>query len=147
MRNLPVHWYEGVFLRPHHFQASDRYWAEQVQTAVGWDNPYDNGLHEIAFSEEALANHQFELRKLQTRMRDGTLVDLDAGQTPDRLDIKEAISGIGKAVADLSEAFDESASGSFAHRRPAKTESISRCLGKTRRLRTTCSRCRASRCV
>jgi len=108
MRNLPVHWYEGVFLRPHHFQAADRYWAEYHQTSGQWDNPYNYGIHEISFSKEALANHQFELRKLQARMRDGTLVDLDAGQTPDRLDIKEAIAGVGKAVADLSDAFDKS---------------------------------------
>src|SRR5688572_28048231 len=28
MKNLPVHWSEGMFLRPHHFQAADRHWAE-----------------------------------------------------------------------------------------------------------------------
>src|SRR5262245_34951337 len=28
MQNAPVNWYEGLFLRPHDFQAADRYWAE-----------------------------------------------------------------------------------------------------------------------
>ena len=28
MRNQPVYWYEGMFLRPQHFQAAERYWTE-----------------------------------------------------------------------------------------------------------------------
>jgi type VI secretion system protein ImpJ len=107
MRNLPVHWYEGVFLRPQHFQAADRHWAEQLHTSGRWDEPYNYGIHEIALSREALANNQFELSKLQARMRDGTLIDLEGGQTPDRLDIGEAISPA--ASVALDEAFEKAA--------------------------------------
>jgi|GEM_PF-207994 len=92
MRNLPVHWYEGAFLRPQHFQSADRYWAEQLHTSAQWSNPYHYGLHEIVFSREALANHQFEISRLQARLRDGTLVDLGEDQAPDRLDLKTAAS-------------------------------------------------------
>ena len=34
MRNLPVHWSEGMFLRPHHFQAADRHWRELLATST-----------------------------------------------------------------------------------------------------------------
>jgi type VI secretion system protein ImpJ len=107
MRNSPVHWHEGLFLRPHHFQAADRYWAEMVQTSEQWDHPYSYGLLAIDFSREALGNHQFEVRQLKARMRDGTLVMLEFGQEPDRLDLKSELSSVGKALADLNEAFEK----------------------------------------
>ena len=106
MRNLPVHWHEGLFLRPQHFQAADRYWTELFHTAEQWDHPYHYGLHSIEFSKDALANHQFEVHTLRARMRDGTLVALETGQEPDRLDLKEAVLGLRQAMANLSEAFE-----------------------------------------
>ena len=85
MHNLPVHWYEGLFVRPHHFQAADRYWSENLQTWGQFDNPYNYGLFGIEFSRDALANHQFEVQRLQARMRDGTLINFAVGDEPDRV--------------------------------------------------------------
>jgi type VI secretion system protein ImpJ len=107
MRNLPVHWYEGAFLRPQHFQSADRYWAEQLHTSEQWSNPYHYGLHEIVFSREALANHQFEISRLQARLRDGTLVDLGDDQAPDRLDLKTAAPPT--VQTSLTEGFEKAA--------------------------------------
>jgi type VI secretion system protein ImpJ len=107
MRQPPVHWYEGLFLRPHHFQAADRYWAETVQTSEQWDHPYNYGLLAIDFSREALGNHQFEVRQLKARMRDGTLVSLELGEEPDRLDLKQELASVGKAMANLTDAFEK----------------------------------------
>ncbi len=107
MHNPPVNWYEGLFLRPHHFQAADRSLAESAQMSDQWDHPYGYGLLSMDFSREALANHQFEVRQLKARMRDGTLVSLEFGQAPDRLDLKDEMASVGKALADLSEAFDK----------------------------------------
>ena len=109
MQNLPVHWHEGLFLRPHHFQAADRYWREEWHTSHSWDQPYHYGLHAIEFSKEALANYQFEVHVLQARMRDGTLINLERGQEPDRVDIKEAVTGLTRAIASLEEAFGQEA--------------------------------------
>lgn len=106
MRNLPVHWHEGLFVRPHHFQAADRYWTEYIHTSEMWDHPYHYGVRVLEFSKEALANYQFDVQRLQARMRDGTLVSLDLGQEPDRLDLKQPIRELQKALADLSEAFE-----------------------------------------
>jgi type VI secretion system protein ImpJ len=90
MQNAPVNWYEGLFLRPHHFQAADRYWAEALRASEQWDHPYNYGLLAIDFSREALGNQQFEVRLLKARMRDGTLVALEHGQEPDRVGLSEA---------------------------------------------------------
>ena len=107
MRHLPVHWSEGMFLRPHHFQAADRYWTELVQTSESWDHPYNYGLHRIDLSEEAIGNYQFQLNQCQARMKDGTIVSIEAGQEPDRVDLKGEIAGLQGAMANLEEAFDK----------------------------------------
>lgn len=106
MRNLPVHWREGLFLRPHHFQAADRHWSELIQTSQRWDQPYGYGLEAFEFSPEALANGQLEVRTVRARMRDGTLVSLDSGQEPDRLSLKEGLAEAARPKADLGAAFE-----------------------------------------
>jgi type VI secretion system protein ImpJ len=105
MRNLPVHWYEGLFLRPQHFQAADRYWTELVQTSEQWDHPYNYGLTTLEYSKEALANHQFQVHSLKARMPDGTLVTLESGNEPDRLDLKSSLVAMNQGKVDLAEAF------------------------------------------
>jgi len=92
MRNLPVHWSEGLFLRPQHFQAADRYWSETLQTSEQWDHQYNYGVRKIELSAEAIANNQFQVNVCHARMKDGTLIALDAGQEPDRVDLKEAFA-------------------------------------------------------
>ena len=93
MRNLPVHWYEGMFLRPQHFQAAERYWSERIATSDQWDNQYNYGLAHLELSRESLANSQIQIASCRARMRDGTLVSIDVGQEPDRVDLKDAFSG------------------------------------------------------
>ncbi len=92
MSNLPVHWSEGLFLRPHHFQAADRYWAETLQTSGQWDHQYNYGVRTIEISDDAIANHEFQLNLCHARMKDGTLVSLQPGQTPDRVNLKEVFA-------------------------------------------------------
>ena len=92
MRNWPVHWSEGLFLRPHHFQAADRYWTETLQTSEQWDHQYHYGLRKLELSDEAIANYQVQVNVCHARMKDGTLVSLDPGQEPDRVDLKEAFA-------------------------------------------------------
>ncbi|MGE0755677.1 MAG: type VI secretion system baseplate subunit TssK [Pirellulaceae bacterium] len=90
MHHLPVHWSEGLFLRPHHFQAAERYWSELLATSHQWANHYHYGVHAVEISQEALANYQIQINRLQARMKDGTVVSLEGGREPDRRDLKEA---------------------------------------------------------
>ena len=92
MRNLPIHWSEGMFLRPQHFQAADRHWGELLSTASRWDGPYTYGLRDLQVSREALANYQVQFNSCQARTRDGTIVSLEKGQEPDRVDLKAAFA-------------------------------------------------------
>lgn len=105
MRNLPVHWSEGMFLRPHHLQALDRHWAEALATSGNWDNEYNYGLRHVEISPEAIANYHFQLNVCHARLRDGMLVSLEAGQEPDRADLKEPLDQLKSAMVDLSDAF------------------------------------------
>lgn len=99
MRHPQVSWHEGQFLRPHHFQAAERYSEELQRLTADWAVPANYGLRTFAYSHEALANRQFELQALEARMRDGTVVRLEAGEEPERLNL---------ASADLAAAFESS---------------------------------------
>ncbi len=69
-----VHWHEGMFLRPHHFQTAQRYASLQAHLSEKWDLHYDWGLRSVELDLSALANHRLVVRSLRARMRDGTLV-------------------------------------------------------------------------
>ena len=78
MQNPSVHWSEGMFLRPHHFQASDRYWSEMSGLHSRLDHPYGYGVFNVSVSQEAIGNGILELVGLQARLRDGTIVSNEA---------------------------------------------------------------------
>ncbi len=92
MRNLPIHWYEGMFLRPQHLQAAERHWSERLTTSQQWENQYNYGLRYLDLSRESLANSQVQIAACQARMRDGTLISIEVGQEPDRVDLKSAFA-------------------------------------------------------
>ena len=105
MKNLPVQWSEGMFLRPHHMQAADRYWNEWLEISNGWDHPYNYGLQSIALSKEAIANYQVELTQCHARLRDGTLITIAPGEEPERKDLEGGIEEVATGVVSLAEAF------------------------------------------
>jgi type VI secretion system protein ImpJ len=108
MFNLPVHWHEGMFLRPQHFQAADRYWADAAQRSEQWDHEYNYGLRAVEISAEAIANYQVQLTLCHARMKDGTLISLEPGSEPDRVDLRPALADVQSALiqVDLKEAFE-----------------------------------------
>jgi type VI secretion system protein ImpJ len=74
MTSRAVYWHEGMFLRPHHFQASHRFLADQSRRNHNWDVHYNWGLRSIDLDREALANHRLVIHSLKARLRDGTPV-------------------------------------------------------------------------
>jgi type VI secretion system protein ImpJ len=88
MQNRAVHWYEGMFLRPQHFQAAQRHEASQRDRGGKWDLHYNWGLRSLELNETALANHRLVIQSLQVRLRDGTLVSLPEDAAPPALDLK-----------------------------------------------------------
>jgi type VI secretion system protein ImpJ len=90
---LPVHWEEGMFLRPHHFQAAQRHWLHRANRGEKWDLHYNWGIHSIKLNLEALANFRFELLSLGARLRDGTLVSIPEECSIPALDLKPVLEG------------------------------------------------------
>jgi type VI secretion system protein ImpJ len=71
-----VHWGEGVFLKPHHFQAALRFHHEQLRRQHMWDAPYGWGLQAIELDREALADYRLIVHRLSARLPDGTALEV-----------------------------------------------------------------------
>lgn len=97
MQNLPVHWHEGLFLRPHHLQAWDRHWSESKTASERWQNPYSYGLASISVNADALASGFFQLDGVRAKMPEGTMVELTAGESTERVDLR---AGFARAEAN-----------------------------------------------
>ncbi|MGE3807108.1 MAG: type VI secretion system baseplate subunit TssK [Gemmataceae bacterium] len=90
MTGRSVHWYEGMFLRPHHFQAAQRALLHTMDRNQKWDQHYNWGLRKINIDRDALTNYRFVVRELQARLHDGTAVDLPEDGAVPALDLKPA---------------------------------------------------------
>jgi type VI secretion system protein ImpJ len=88
-----VHWHEGMFLRPHHFQTAQRHLLHVANLSEKWDQHYNWGLRTIDLDLDALANFRFVVRSLKARLRDGTLVEIPEDGIPPTLDLKAAFEG------------------------------------------------------
>lgn len=71
-----VHWHEGMFLRPQHFQADQRRLVNLLSRSSKWDTHYNWGLRALDLDLDALANDRLVVRSLKARLRDGTLIDV-----------------------------------------------------------------------
>ena len=72
MTNHAVHWSEGLFISPHHFQLAERRLKEELALAQQWHVGYAYGLRKIDIDSEALSNWRVSLGTLHVRLRDGT---------------------------------------------------------------------------
>jgi type VI secretion system protein ImpJ len=69
-----VYWHEGMFLQPHHLQAAERHQTYLNQLGSKWDSHHNWGLRSIELREDALANQRLVIRKVEARLKDGTLI-------------------------------------------------------------------------
>jgi len=92
MNPRPVHWHEGMFLRPHHFQAADRYTARLLADNLRMLQWHGWGLRRLTLDWEALGGFRLLIRELEARFRDGTVLILpDDSPAPD-VDLKSAFA-------------------------------------------------------
>jgi len=106
MRHMPIHWSEGMFLRPHHFQATERHWHEQLAVSADVSDRCSYGFSRLEIDRSALANRQLVIRACRARFRDGTLVSFGEGDEPDRLDLSHAEGQLRGITASLGELQD-----------------------------------------
>lgn len=71
-----VAWSEGLFLRAHHFQQSDRYAEELVRASVAPLHSYPWGVAELVINRELLATGRFAVSRCRGILDDGTPFDI-----------------------------------------------------------------------
>jgi type VI secretion system protein ImpJ len=98
MTTRAVHWHEGMFIRPQHFQAAQRSWAGLVQRAGRWDVHHNWGLRALDLDPDALGNSLAVVRSLAARLRDGTLVEVPHDGELAPLDLRGALGGGGSTT-------------------------------------------------
>lgn len=103
-----VHWSEGMFLVPQHFQAADAHWDEAIRQRGQWDLPYHYGVHRIEFSATALENKRIQLNVCEVRFKDGACVSYGAGMGPGAPDATAGAAATALPAVGLEEAFARS---------------------------------------
>lgn len=88
MSGQAIHWYEGMFLRPQHFQATQRHLLEVAGRGDKWDLHYNWGLRAI---ELDLGQHRLAIRRLKARLPGGTLVAVPEDGCLPEVDLKTAL--------------------------------------------------------
>jgi type VI secretion system protein ImpJ len=92
MPKRPVHWFEGMFLKPHHFQAADRFARERIRESEDWLHPHDWGLRSVRFDEDAIANYALRVASCQARFKDGTFLSIPDEASLDPLELRPVLS-------------------------------------------------------
>ncbi len=102
MAKRPVHWFEGMFLKPHHFQASDRYHRDRMRESEDWLHPHDWGLRTVRIDEDAIANYSLRLISCQARFKDGTTLSIPEEASVDPLELRAALGQKAEVTAYLA---------------------------------------------
>jgi type VI secretion system protein ImpJ len=74
-----VVWSEGLFLRPHHLQQSDRYLENLVENRVRHITPYPWGFSHLEIDRDLAQQSRFAVRRATGIMPDGTPFDMPGG--------------------------------------------------------------------
>jgi type VI secretion system protein ImpJ len=97
-----VHWYEGMFLRPQHFQAADRSAGDALKDSEDWLHPFNWGLRSVEFDRDAIANYSISLRECEARFKDGTKVSIPSDGAVDPVELKGALAASGAVTVSLA---------------------------------------------
>jgi type VI secretion system protein ImpJ len=86
-----VVWSEGLFLRPHHLQQSDRYFEHLVDLRTRFTTPYPWGFSHLEIDQDLAQQSKFALRAAAGIMPDGTPFDMPADSpVPPPIDVPES---------------------------------------------------------
>lgn len=102
MTTRSVHWHEGMFLRPQHFQSAGRHSESLLALNAKWECHHNWGLRSIELDLDALANYRLVVRSLRARLRDGTLVSIPEDGLPPSIDLKTAFESGNSVTVQLA---------------------------------------------
>ncbi|MEL6529146.1 MAG: type VI secretion system baseplate subunit TssK [Pseudomonadota bacterium] len=77
-----VAWREGMFLRPQHFQAQDRFMESFFGARHDWTQPYSWGFSEVEIDAGLAELGQFAIKSAKGIMPDGTPFSIPGDQPP-----------------------------------------------------------------
>ena len=100
--SVKIHWQEGLFLQPHHFQRMQRSLEDEIasERRLAWPYPY--GVIEARLSRDELENKRVRFDKLRAIMPSGLEVNYPAAAELPSLDIAQAFSkGAGSFTVSL----------------------------------------------
>jgi type VI secretion system protein ImpJ len=111
-----VAWTEGLFLRPHHFQQSDRYHEHLLEGRVRATTPYPWGFSHLDVDRDLAQQAKFGLRRAVGVLPDGTPFDLPTDcplpppiEVPDTASQQVVWLSMPVAAANMREADDRQA--------------------------------------
>lgn len=102
MAQRPVHWFEGMFLRPHHFQVADRFARETLRQSEDWFHPFNWGVRSLDLDRDAIANYAMTLRACEARFKDGTRLTIPDDASIDPVELKSALGGKSSVLVYLA---------------------------------------------
>src|SRR6266436_5690544 len=90
--SVKIHWQEGLFLQPHHFQRMQKSLEDEIasERRLAW--PYPFGVIEARLSRDELENKRVRFDKLRAIMPSGLEVNYPASAELPSLDIAQAFS-------------------------------------------------------
>ena len=100
--SVKIHWQEGLFLQPHHFQRMQKSLEDEItsERRLAWPYPY--GIIEARLSRDELENKRVRFDKLRAIMPSGLEVNYPAAAELPSLDIAQAFSkGAGSFTVSL----------------------------------------------
>ncbi len=86
-----VYWREGLFLRPHHLQLSDRYQETRTDDLLRSINRHAWGVIRLELDQDALENMAVEFNKCELILPGGTLFRYPGGGRLERREFKNLI--------------------------------------------------------
>jgi predicted component of type VI protein secretion system len=100
--SVKIHWQEGLFLQPHHFQRMQKSLEDEISSERRLAWPYPYGVIEARLSRDELENKRVRFDKLRAIMPSGLEVNYPAAAELPSLDIAQAFSkGAGSFTVSL----------------------------------------------
>src|SRR5262249_4892195 len=88
-RYRKIVWNEGMLLTPHHFQQSDNYFEQLLNSRLSSLMPYEWGILDLQANNEAIANGSFDIVRCRAVMPDGLAISIpetDPAPAPRKLE-------------------------------------------------------------
>lgn len=98
-----IHWGEGLFLRPQHFQRQDAYHEARLAEGMRHLHPYAWGLRRMVVDTDALSSQVLRLIEVQAVLPDGELIHAPADDAcPHDVSLSNVPAGTSELVFHLA---------------------------------------------